>query len=103
MAFAAGWTPCVGPVLAGILVIAATGGAAKGAFLLACYSLGLGLPFLLIGLGAQKLVQSLSWVQRHYRAIAGVSGALLIAIGILVATGEWTRRLAPLLNLWQGI
>jgi cytochrome c-type biogenesis protein len=103
MAFAAGWTPCIGPVLAGILVIASTGGTAKGAFLLACYSLGLGLPFLLIGLGAQKLVDSLSWIQRNYRVIAGVSGTLLILVGILVATGEWTRRLAPLLNLWQGI
>ena len=53
MAFAAGWTPCIGPVLGAILSIAATGSAARGAFLLFCYSLGLGVPFLLIGLGAR--------------------------------------------------
>ena len=56
VAFAAGWTPCIGPVLAGILAIAASGGTAKGAALLAVYSLGLGVPFLLVGLGADRLV-----------------------------------------------
>jgi cytochrome c-type biogenesis protein len=91
VAFAAGWTPCIGPVLAGILVIAAAGDTAKGAALLAVYSLGLGLPFLLVGIGADRLMRSLGWVRRHYRAIAAVSGALLVVAGILLITGAYTR------------
>jgi cytochrome c-type biogenesis protein len=98
MAFAAGWTPCIGPVLGGILAIATAGGTAKGAGLLLAYSLGLGLPFVLIGLGADRLMQALGWVRRYYRAIAAVSGAFLIVAGVLVATGVFHRifvRLGP--------
>jgi cytochrome c-type biogenesis protein len=98
MAFAAGWTPCVGPVLGGIVGIAATGSAVWGAFLLICYSLGLGVPFIAIGLGAEWLTGSTRWVQRHYAAIAVVSGAIVVFLGVLVATGEFTRRLAPLIR-----
>jgi cytochrome c-type biogenesis protein len=91
IAFAAGWTPCIGPVLGGILVIAASGGTVRGAALLVVYSLGLGLPFLLVGIGADRLVRRLGWVRRHYRAIAGVSGAFLVVAGILLVTGTYTR------------
>ena len=70
-----------------ILAIAATGGTVKGAALLVVYSLGLGVPFLLVGLGADWLVGSLGWVRRHYRAIAAVSGAFLVAVGVLLMTG----------------
>jgi len=98
MAFAAGWTPCVGPVLGAIVAIAAQGSAVWGAFLLICYSLGLGIPFIAIGLGAEWLTTSTRWVQRHYASIAVVSGSILVAVGILVATGEFTRRLAPLVR-----
>jgi cytochrome c-type biogenesis protein len=98
MAFAAGWTPCIGPVLGGVLAIAAAGGTARGVGLLFAYSLGLGLPFLLVGLGADRLMGALGWVRRSYRAIAAISGALLVVAGILVATGVFHRifvRLAP--------
>jgi len=98
MAFAAGWTPCVGPVLGVILGLAAVGSSRWGAFLLLCYSLGLAIPFIALGLGVEWLTGSARWVQRHYRAIAVVSGSILVVVGVLVATGEFTRRLAPLIK-----
>jgi cytochrome c-type biogenesis protein len=103
IAFAAGWTPCIGPVLAGILAIAASGGTVKGAALLVVYSLGLGLPFLLVGIGADRLVRSLGWVRRHYRVIAGVSGALLAAVGILLMTGLFRQVFGPLARFAPGL
>jgi cytochrome c-type biogenesis protein len=108
MAFAAGWTPCIGPVLGGILTIAgAEGGAARGALLLLVYSLGLGVPFLLVGLGAHRLVRSLSFLQRNYRVIAAVSGALMVTIGVLLVSGLWLRVLTPFLragtNIFPGL
>jgi cytochrome c-type biogenesis protein len=96
MAFAAGWTPCLGPILGGILAIAATGSSARGAFLLFVYSIGVGVPFVLLGVGVRWLTGTLGWITRHYRAIAAVSGALLVVIGILIATGSFTRIVAPL-------
>ena len=98
MAFAAGWTPCVGPVLGAIIGLAAVGSSMWGAFLLFCYSLGLGIPFVALGLGVEWLTGSARWIQRHYRAIAVVSGSILVVVGVLVATGEFTRQLAPLIK-----
>jgi cytochrome c-type biogenesis protein len=99
MAFAAGWTPCIGPVLGGILAIAGTqGSAARGAFLLFVYSLGLGLPFLLIGLGVRRLMAALDFVKRNYHWFAGVSGAVMVAIGVLLLSGLWQTVLTPILN-----
>jgi cytochrome c-type biogenesis protein len=104
VAFAAGWTPCIGPVLAGIFgIAAAAGGAVKGAALLAVYSLGLGLPFLLVGVGADRLVRSLGWVKRRYRVIAGVSGALLVAVGVLLMTGLFRQVFGPLARFAPGL
>jgi cytochrome c-type biogenesis protein len=96
MAFAAGWTPCIGPVLGGILAIASQQSAVAGGMLLILYSLGLGVPFLLIGLGVQRLVGALEWVQRHYKAIAFASGGILVTVGVLLVTGLFTRLFAPL-------
>jgi cytochrome c-type biogenesis protein len=86
--FSAGWTPCIGPIYGGILTMAASGGSvtAAGSQLIA-YSLGLGIPFLLAALmmdGAQVFLRRL---QRHMRTIKLVSGALLLIIGIAVASG----------------
>lgn len=103
VAFAAGWTPCIGPVLGGIFAIAASGGTFKGAALLAVYSFGLGVPFLLVGLGADRLMRSLGWVRRHYRAIAGVSGALLVAVGVLLMTGLFRQVFGPLSRFAPGL
>ncbi|HSL16197.1 MAG TPA: cytochrome c biogenesis protein CcdA [Actinomycetota bacterium] len=97
LAFAAGWTPCIGPVLAGVLSIAAArGGAARGAFLLLVYSAGLGVPFLLVGLGVRRLVGALSFVKRNYHWFTGVAGVVMVAIGVLIVTDAWTRLIAPI-------
>jgi cytochrome c-type biogenesis protein len=97
VAFGAGWTPCIGPVLGSIFAVAAGNGATawRGAFLLICYSLGLGVPFVLVGLGVGRL-GAFEWVKRHYRWFAGVSGALLLVAGFLLATGQFTRITAEL-------
>ncbi len=96
MAFAAGWTPCIGPVLGLILALAASGGTARGSVLLLCYSAGLGLPFLLVGLGIGRFMRAVGWVQRHHGAISTVSGALLVVVGVLLLSGQFTRLFAPL-------
>jgi cytochrome c-type biogenesis protein len=96
MAFAAGWTPCIGPVLGSILAIAASGSTARAMLLLASYSAGLGVPFLLVGLGVTRFMGAFDWVKRRYTAIAFVSGSLMILVGVLLFTGEFTRLVAPL-------
>jgi cytochrome c-type biogenesis protein len=103
VAFAAGWTPCIGPVLGGIIAIAASGGTARGVGLLLAYSAGLGVPFLLVGLGADRLLRSLGWVRRRYRAIAAVSGALLVGAGVLLLTGTFREVTARLSRFAPGL
>jgi cytochrome c-type biogenesis protein len=105
MAFAAGWTPCIGPVLAGILGLAvAQGGGLWGAVLLFSYSLGLGLPFVLIGLGVRRLTGALVFVKRNYHWFAGTGGVVLVGIGVLLALDLWVPLLSRLgiLRLVQG-
>jgi cytochrome c-type biogenesis protein len=90
-AFAFGWSPCVGPILGGILTIA--GGREtvyQGMLLLAVYSLGLALPFFLAGWSVEFLFESAKRLKRHLRQIEIISGALLIVLGILVATNRLT-------------
>ena len=100
MAFAAGWTPCIGPVLAGTLALAATqSDPLRSAVALFAFSMGLGVPFVLIGLGVGGLMRRLSFLQRHYRAIAGGAGFILVVIGVLLVTGMWVRLMAPLFRV----
>jgi cytochrome c-type biogenesis protein len=98
-AFAVGWTPCIGPVLAAILTLAfAQGGTARAAILLFSYSMGLGLPFLLVGLGVHRLLGAFKFFSRNYHWFAGVSGVAMTAIGVLLISGAWVRLTAPLLR-----
>ena len=100
MAFAVGWTPCIGPVLGAILTLAASQGSTPRAILLlAFYSLGLGIPFFLVGMGLRRLMGAFRFISRNYHWIAGVSGVALATIGVLLLTGAWTRLLNPLLRL----
>ncbi|HYG09612.1 MAG TPA: cytochrome c biogenesis protein/redoxin [Pyrinomonadaceae bacterium] len=92
LAFAAGWTPCIGPILGGILGLAATsGGWRSGLVLSAFYAAGLAVPFLLTGLGINKFLSFYTRFRRHLHKVEVVSGVLLIAIGLLVATNNVTR------------
>jgi cytochrome c-type biogenesis protein len=92
VAFAIGWTPCVGPTLAGILALSASQGhPGQGAVLLGVYSLGLGIPFLLFGLGFTRSLGLVRALRRHWRLVSLVSGAMLVAFGVLLATGELIR------------
>jgi cytochrome c-type biogenesis protein len=90
-AFAFGWTPCIGPILATILAFAATEETVlKGTLLLAIYSLGLAVPFLLTSLGIDRFLTFYGRFRRHLHTVEIVSGVLLIAIGVLVLTRHFT-------------
>jgi cytochrome c-type biogenesis protein len=88
-AFAIAWTPCVGPTLGAILGLASTqSGTGRGALLLGFYSAGLALPFLFSAVAFNAAQRAFAWVKRHYLAIQIVSGLVLIAMGVLVFTGD---------------
>jgi cytochrome c-type biogenesis protein len=90
-AFAFGWTPCVGPILAVILGFAATqDSVAKGIALLAIYSMGLAVPFLLTSFGIQRFLKFYSRFRAHMHAVEVASGGLLIALGVLLVAGKFT-------------
>lgn len=90
MAFAAGWTPCIGPVLASILAVAAgSGHLGTGMVLLILYSLGLGLPFIALAVGFSRAQRTLGFLRRHGQAIERASGLLLVLVGVALATGRW--------------
>ncbi len=91
-AFGIAWTPCIGPTLGAILSAAAlSDSAARGAFLLAVYSAGLAIPFLLTALAFSRMTTAFDVVKRHYRLIMAIGGVILIAMGILIWTGEFFR------------
>jgi cytochrome c-type biogenesis protein len=91
IAFAFGWTPCIGPILSGILFLAgAQDTVGQGVRLLAIYSLGLGVPFLAAALAINRFFAAMAKIRRHYHAIEVVSGALLVAIGFLIFTNKFT-------------
>lgn len=95
-AFSIAWTPCTGPALGGILTLAGIDGQlANGAFLLAVYSAGLAVPFLLTAVAFSRASTAFAVIKRHYRAIVAVGGGILIAMGILILSGGFAE-----LNIW---
>src|SRR5262245_23183014 len=92
LAFAFGWTPCIGPILAGILTLASTKQTvSQGMFLLAIYSAGLGIPFLLTSLALNRFLTFYGRFKKHFHVVEVVSGALVVAVGVLILTGSLTR------------
>jgi cytochrome c-type biogenesis protein len=111
-AFAIAWTPCIGPTLGAILSAASTtGSAARGALLLAVYSAGLAIPFLLTAVAFNRMTGAFDVVKRHYGALMAIGGLILIAMGVLMWTGElfrlnieiqrWMSELG--LDFWSGV
>lgn len=104
LAFAFGWTPCIGPILAGILVVAGSRDTiGEGVLLLAVYSLGLGIPFILTSLAIDRFFSVAGRIRRYYHAIEVGSGGLLVTIGVLILTGQLTvivRYLEPYLPVF---
>lgn len=104
VAFAFGWTPCIGPILGGILAIAGSrNSVGEGVTLLAVYSLGLGIPFLLTSLAINQFFGAAKKIRKYYHAIELTSGALLVVIGLLIMTGQLTlivRYLEPYLPVF---
>src|SRR5258705_3965744 len=101
MAFAAGWTPCIGPILGGIIGLAATsGGWRSGLVLSAFYSAGLAVPFLLTGLGINQFLGFYKNFRKHLHKVEVVSGVILILIGLLVMTNRVTLLASSQLAKW---
>jgi len=108
IAFAAGWTPCIGPILGGIIGLAATSGGWKGGLILsAFYSAGLAVPFLVTGLGINQFLSFYSKFRQHLHKVEVVSGIILILIGVLVMSNRVTllasSRLAGLLPNFESL
>ncbi|SIS18526.1 cytochrome c biogenesis CcdA family protein [Microbacterium sp. RURRCA19A] len=104
IALGVGWTPCIGPTLAAILSVSYNlGDPGRAALLGLAYSLGLGIPFLLLALGFGWATRSVAFVRRHIRVVNLVGGALLIVLGLLMVTGLWGSWMSTLQGVMQGV
>ena len=92
VAFAAGWTPCVGPILGGIIGLASmSSSVGQGSVLLIAYAIGLGVPFVLVAVGATEVNERLGWFRKHAAGVSVVTGAMLILVGFLMITNLFVR------------
>ena len=104
LAFALGWTPCIGPILATVLVYASTKETVThGVWLLTVYSAGLGIPFLLAALGTERFLSISTVIKRHFRTIEILSGVLLIGMGLLIMTDDLSRIAQYFVKLFSGL
>lgn len=107
--FGVGWTPCIGPALSAIFALSAVGGAgsvARGGALAFVYALGLGLPFVLIGVLFHRAGRALDFLRRNARAIQIVGGFVIVAVGVAIATGLWAEfinLLRPLIGSFETV
>lgn len=90
--FAAGWTPCIGPILGGIIGLASVSASvAEGTLLLVAYAAGLAIPFILVAVGATAVSHRLGWLRDHHKAVSAVTGAMLVVVGFLMITNTFAR------------
>ena len=100
--FGLGWTPCIGPTLSAVQLLAfQEGTAVRGALLSFAYCLGLGLPFILVALAYRKMMGAISWVRRHQVWVTRIGGIMLIVVGLLLVSGIWDLWVAHLRG-WVG-
>jgi cytochrome c-type biogenesis protein len=93
--FGVGWSPCIGPTLGVILTLAIGTDTSRGGVLLAFYSVGLGVPFIVAALAWRKMLGAISFVRRHHQWVLRIGGAMMIVVGILLVTGWWAQ-----MNAW---
>lgn len=104
LALGIGWTPCIGPTLGAIISVSWNlGDPGRAALLGLAYSLGLGIPFILLTLGFGWASRSVDFLRRHIRAVNLIGGALLVALGILMVTGVWSTLMAQLQGVVSGV